>query len=202
MDRNPRAGVCDSGRAQPVHLGVHCLAYTVQRFAAYSELVTEAMMRQRAFRIAMGTLFCWCFCSLTLLAQSGSPPSSPPATQRPEPCWKQAGISHPVQEQRHGIESEVRSQIASVCEDSALTPQQKREQARKLRQEAEQKMDALITPEQQSALHACQQQRAGGRGQYGGRHGEGGSPCGNFRGPQGPQGSSGGNPQQPEPPQQ
>ena len=145
-----------------------------------------------------------------LLAQNGAPPSTgnppssatPPARARQEPCWQQAGISRSVMEQHHSIEMDAHSQVASVCENSSLTPQQKQQQAREIRQQAQQKMGALITPEQQSALHSCQQQRAA-NGSPNGSHRPGGAgPCGNFAASQGRQGPSNGraggsNPQPP-----
>lgn len=142
-----------------------------------------------------------------LLAQNGTAPSTgnppqstPPAPTRQEPCWRQAGITRPVMEQRHSIEMEVHSQVASVCENSSLTPQQKQQQVREIRQQAQQKMDALITPEQQGTLHACQPQRGSGA-PNGGHHPGGAGPCGNFATSQGRQGASngrtGGDPQPP-----
>jgi hypothetical protein len=143
-----------------------------------------------------------------LLAQNGAPPSTgnpsstpPPARTGQEPCWRQAGIGRSVMDQRHSIEMDVHSQVANVCENSSLTPQQKQQQVREIRQQAQQKMDALITPEQQSTLHACQQQRAANGSPNGGHHPGGAGPCGNFAASQGRQGASngrtGGNPQPP-----
>jgi hypothetical protein len=129
---------------------------------------------------------------------SGNPPSTAPAT-RGEPCWRQAGISKPVMEQHQAIERDAHSQIAEVCENSSLTPQQKQQQVREIRQQAQQKADALLTPEQLTTLHACQQQRrANGMGR---NHG-GAGPCGDFGASQGRQGPANGNangsPQAPE----
>jgi hypothetical protein len=138
----------------------------------------------------------------TMMAQDGTPepPSNPPssAPARPvrpgqEPCWQQAGISQGVIEQRHAIERDTRSQIEGVCGNSSLTPRQKQQQAREIRQQGQQKMDALITPEQLSTLHACQQQRAANHPMNEGRHPGGAGPCGNFASSQGRQGSSNGN---------
>jgi Spy/CpxP family protein refolding chaperone len=142
------------------------------------------------------------FSAAALVAQSsGAPSGNSPAMQsgHQEPCWKQAGITRSVMEQHQQIEHDAHSQVASVCEDSSLTPQQKQEKARQIRQQADEKINAIITPEQMSSLHACQQQRRGGNGGNMGHHG--GNPCGNFGG-QGRQGTengnSGGTPQQPQ----
>jgi hypothetical protein len=104
-------------------------------------------------------------------------------------------------EEHRSIETDAHSQLASVCENSSLTPQEKQHQVREIRQQAQQKIDALITPEQQSALHSCQQQRAAGSANGGHHHG-GAGPCGNFAASQERQGpsngkASGSNPQPP-----
>lgn len=138
------------------------------------------------------------FSAVALWAQSAPPSGNAPSTPPPgrqEPCWKQAGITRSVMEQHQQIEHDAHSQIASVCEDSSLNPQQKREQMKQIRQQAEEKTNALIPPEQLTALHACQQQRHQGMG----AHHAGAGPCGNLTGRQGPQnGNESGNPQQPQ----
>jgi len=138
-------------------------------------------------------------CSLTFAQatppSSGSPSS--PQAGRQEPCWKQAGISRSVMEQHQQIERDAHSQMASVCEDTSLTPEQKQEKVRQIRQQTEEKMNALITPEQQSTLHACQQQRRGGNM----AHHEGAGPCGNMVAPHGRAPGSGNAGSSPQPPQ-
>lgn len=62
-------------------------------------------------------------------------------------------------EQRWATERDTRSQVEAVCANSSLTPQQKQQQAREIRQQARQKMEGLVTPEQEKALTACQQER-------------------------------------------
>jgi hypothetical protein len=154
-------------------------------------------MIQRISRLAVAIVFF----AVALWAQnappSGNSPSSPPQGHQ-EPCWKQAGITRPVMEQHQQIERDAHTQIASVCEDSSLTPQQKQEQVKQIRQQAEGKTSALIPAEQLSALHACQQQRRGGNMQ----HHAGAGPCGNLASQQGRQGNAngneGGNPQPPQ----
>jgi len=98
-----------------------------------------------------------------LLAQTATPsPSGGPqmAGRRggAPPCLQKAGIERSVMEQLRSIQSDSRSQISSVCGNSSLTPQQKQEQVQQIRQQAKQKIAILITPQQQEALHACQQE--------------------------------------------
>ena len=154
-------------------------------------------MIAKIFRLTAVTVFS----AVALCAQNTPPSSNPPSSPAParqEPCWKQAGITRPVMEQHQQIERDAHSQIASVCEDSSLTPQQKREQVKQIRQQAGEKTSALIPSEQLSALHACQQQRHGGNLQ----HHPGAGPCGNFPSQQVRQGNAngneGGNPQAPQ----
>jgi hypothetical protein len=192
--------------------GLHCY-----KIPLLLEAATETTMVKNSGRLAVVILL---FSAGLVAGQNGAPPSSTP---RQEPCWKQAGISQSVMEQRRGIERDAHSQVESVCQNSSLTPQQKQEQVREIRQQAEQKLDALITSEQQSSLHACQQQRGmngsshpgssqpgssqPGSSQPGssnsgssnsGYRRNGAGPCGNLGSPQGRQGPSSGPPQQPE----
>jgi len=78
-------------------------------------------------------------------------------------CWKRAGLSKSVMEQRRSIASGAREQIRSIESDSTLTlPQQKR-QIRQIRASEWRNLNKLITPDQREALRQCQQERAGER---------------------------------------
>lgn len=133
------------------------------------------------------------FSAALAAAQNGAPPSP-----RPEPCWKQAGISPSVMEQHRGIERDAHSQVQSVCQNSSLAPQQKQQQVREIREQAQQKLNALLTSEQQSALHACQQQHAAYASSHTASRGRAANPCAYLGSSQGRQGPSGGTPQTPE----
>src|SRR5438034_7035028 len=132
----------------------------------------------------------------TLLAQAAPPdkvhnkPIAPVARMQAahvKPCWEVAGISKSAIAERRRIEQETRSQVQSVCNDSSLNEQQKREKIREIRQQSHQQIDALISPQQQEALKACQKERAAARGGSAG-HGaggihRGGGPCGEMTAP-------------------
>ncbi len=135
------------------------------------------------FTIAMLSVV---FLATLVVAQNGAP-----AGASQEPCWKQAGINKSVMEQRHAIERDIHSQIEAVCQNSSLPLHEKQRQAREIRHAGQQKLDALITPEQQTTLRACQQQR--GNHANDGRHPGGGGPCGNMGGAE-PQAPAGENP--------
>jgi len=97
---------------------------------------------------------------------------------RQRPCWQQVGIPQAAIERRKQIEENTRSQVQAVCHDSSLSPQQKREKIRQLREQARNEAEALLTPQQQEALRACREQHVAGRGRRGGIHRGGAGPCG------------------------
>ena len=120
-------------------------------------------------------------CSSTLWSQIAPPVATRPGRQpRVEPCWKQVGISKTAMDERAAISRETRSQIEAVCANSSLTPQERQQQIRQIREQAKQRMDALVSPEQQEALRACQQSRAANHPAAPGVHRGGGGtgPCG------------------------
>ena len=130
------------------------------------------------------------FLGSVLLASAQQPvPSAPPlrvpvpqggVKVKQEPCWQEAGVSKATMEQRRSIEQGVRSQVSAVCADSSLTTQQRNEKIREIHQQAHQQLEALITPQQQEAMKACQQSRPhSGAGQVHVGHAGGGTgPCG------------------------
>jgi len=145
--------------------------------------------RYRSLRLVAASLL---LAAGLLLAQTATPPPSggaPMGGRRggAPPCLQKAGIDRSVMEQMHAIQSETRSEIASVCENSSLTAQQKQEQVQQIHQAAKQKIDSLITPQQQEALHACQQQMGMNHQGMGGHQGMGhpgmGGGCGEMSHP-------------------
>jgi hypothetical protein len=117
----------------------------------------------------------------------GRRPSTAPgktSTTRREPCWQVAGVSKSAMQQRRVIAQQARQEVESVCANSSLSVQQKRERIREIHQRERQQVEALITPQQQAAMRACQEQRGGGHssggGHLGGGHGAG--PCGTMPG--------------------
>lgn len=114
-----------------------------------------------------------------LLAQTAPSTNSSPSQTRPMrgggqgACMQQAGIEQSVMEQIHSIVRDAHAQVENVCSNSSLTPQQKQQQVREIRERAMQKRDGLMTADQQKALMACQQTRNGNHAGAGGPH-EGG----------------------------
>jgi Spy/CpxP family protein refolding chaperone len=104
-------------------------------------------------------------CVTPLLAQDAPPANSSPAPMHPArrgggtPCWQQAGVERSAIENLMSIQRETHSQVENVCSNTSLTPQQKRQQVQEIRQQAHQKIEGLITPDQMKALVACRQAR-------------------------------------------
>jgi len=129
-------------------------------------------------------LFLVALAAPSLPAQTTAPAPAPPAPGAgkrigQEPCWQEAGVPRSAVAQRRGIERATKTQVAAVCADSGLTPQQKRVKIREIRQHARQQMEALVSPEQQEAIRSCEESR-GGMPHAGGRmpRGKGAGPCG------------------------
>ena len=132
----------------------------------------------------------------SLPAQTTAPAPAPGAGKRigQEPCWQEAGVPRSAVAQRRGIERATKTQVAAVCADSALTPQQKRAKIREIRQRARQQVEALVSPEQQEAIRSCEESRGGMR------HGGGGIPRAKGTGPCGEMPAPGANPPTAPPP--
>ncbi len=98
------------------------------------------------------------------------------------PCFKQAGVSEDTWQKIRDIHKNNHQQVVSICENSSLSAQQKRDQVRQAFQQTEQQVHGLLTPQQQDALKQCRQERRGDRkGMRGGMRGMhrrgGGDPC-------------------------
>lgn len=58
-----------------------------------------------------------------------------------------------------------RTQVESVCSDSMLSPQQKRQRIHQIRSEAHEQAAGLLSEQQREAMKACgEHQGGGGRG--------------------------------------
>ena len=152
------------------------------------------MFRKPGLAVASLLLSVWPFFAQTSTPPSANPPANSPAQTHPmnrgndQPCWQVAGIEKSVMEQRWALERDTRSQISAACSDSSLTPQQKQQKAREIREQSRQKMIALVTPDQETKLTACQQER-------GMNHPQGTGGCGDWS-RQGPRRSGSSNPPQ------
>ena len=115
------------------------------------------MRSQTTAQIALIVILLTMGMSLSVLAQV--PVRPVPVKPRLEPCWQVAGIPKSVMDQRNMITRETHQQVVAVCANNSLTPQQKQQEIKQIHQQEKQRMEGLITPEQQSAMHTCQQER-------------------------------------------
>lgn len=118
--------------------------------------------------------------------QSAPPEAAAPGPQAGRrggepPCFKQAGVSEDTWQKIRDIHKTSHQQVVSICENSSLSAQQKREQVRQAFQQTEQQVHGLLTPQQQDAVKQCRQERRGDRKGMGGgmrgMHRGGGDPC-------------------------
>ena len=120
-----------------------------------------------------------------------------PHASRQPPCWEVAGISKSAMEQRRAIQERTRSEVEAVCAEISLSPQERRQKIRQIREQAKQELDALIPPQQMEELKSCQMSRNHGGGHPGAGHPSTGGhgPCGELPSKSGPTPSPGGKPQ-------
>jgi hypothetical protein len=87
-------------------------------------------------------------------------------------------------EQRRSISMQTRQEVEAVCANASLSAAQKQQRIREIHQQERLQMEALISPAQREAMHACQQERGGGTHVGGGNSlgGHGAGPCGTLSG--------------------
>jgi hypothetical protein len=93
---------------------------------------------------------------------AGNGNSAKEGAERREPCWKVAGISPSVMQQRRSIEQSAKSQVTAVCSDTSVSAQQRTQQLKTIHQQAQQEIQSLITAQQESAMKACRAAREQG----------------------------------------
>jgi len=104
-------------------------------------------------------------------------PAKPAPRPRQEPCWQVAGVTQAAIREQRSIALQAKSEVESVCANSSLSVQQKRQEIKQIHERERQQIDAIISPSQREALRSCQESR--GHGGHGGGGGHGGSgPCG------------------------
>ena len=131
---------------------------------------------------AFSPLFAGIIFFVTIAASAGAqvpvrPGAKPAPRVRREPCWQVAGVSPSAIRERRSIAQQARAQVESVCANSSLSIQQKRQEIQQIRERERQQIDAIISPSQREAMRSCQESRGiGGHGGHG--HHGGGGPCG------------------------
>lgn len=136
-----------------------------------------------AFPTFMGGIIFSVMLAVSVEAQVPVRPPRPTAVKpaprpRQEPCWQVAGVSPSAIRERRSITEQAHSQVESVCANSSLSIQQKRQEIRQIHVRERQQIDAIITPAQREAMRSCQESRGNGGHAGGGHVGGGGGPCG------------------------
>jgi hypothetical protein len=94
--------------------------------------------------------------------ESASPEA--PARPRPRrsaeaPCWKQAGLTADMVNQRWKIEDRSKIQIEAVCNDPKTSAQQKHTKIEEIQKETDQEFAKLIPSKELQAFNSCQAER-------------------------------------------
>jgi len=116
--------------------------------------------------------------SLPMLGQSGdaqqpaaqapeqtepSAPSSPGngrfRARRQPPCWREAGMSPGMVNQRWQLEDNAKTKISAVCTDTSLSADQRLAKIHEIHQETDAQIAKIIPEKQLSAFKACQAER-------------------------------------------
>lgn len=141
------------------------------------------MRNRSAFSTLLGGIIFSVMLTLSVGAQVPvRPPVAPGAKPVPhprqEPCWQVAGVSPSAIHERRSLTLQARSEVESVCANSSLSIQQKRQEIQQIHVRERQQIDAIITPAQREEMRSCQESR-GHVGNGGGGHMGGGvGPCG------------------------
>jgi hypothetical protein len=85
-----------------------------------------------------------------------SAPSARPPRVRQVPCWKQAGLSPEMVNQRWKIEDQQKTKIESVCSDPITTAKQKHDKIDGIHEETTAAIAKLIPAKQLQEFNKCQ----------------------------------------------
>jgi hypothetical protein len=93
--------------------------------------------------------------------QTGQPaPGTGRFRARRQPtCWREAGISPGMVNQRWQIEDNAKAKISAICTDSSLSAEQRLAKIHEIHQETDAEIAKLIPEKQLSAFKACQAER-------------------------------------------
>ena len=115
--------------------------------------------------------------SLPLFAQSGdtqqaapeqgqTEPAAPGApagghfrAHRQPPCWKEAGITPDMVNERWKLEDNAKTKISAVCTDTSLTADQRLTKIHEIHQETDAEIARIIPNKELTAFKACQAER-------------------------------------------
>jgi Spy/CpxP family protein refolding chaperone len=89
-------------------------------------------------------------------------------------CFQKAGVPDSVWQQVHAIRQSAHQQVAAICLNTSLTPDQRQQQIKQAHAQAKRQIDALLTPQQLAGIKSCRAERHGDRTGGGGARAGGG----------------------------
>ena len=75
---------------------------------------------------------------------------------RGNPCWKQAGMTPDMVNQRWHLEDQQKIKIAQVCSESSTSPQQKHDKIEQIHADTDHAIAQLIPTKELAAFNRCQ----------------------------------------------
>jgi hypothetical protein len=103
-----------------------------------------------------------------------APPTVGAAKTGESACFQKAGVPDSVWQQVQAIRQNAHQQVAAICQNTSLTPDQQRQQIKQMHALAKRQIDALLTPQQLAGIKSCRAERraehtGGAKGGGGGR---------------------------------
>ena len=104
------------------------------------------------------------FAQSSAATQAGSPEAGAAARHtrphhRGSPCWKEAGMTPDMVNQRWHIEDEQKVKIAQVCAEPTTSAQQKHDKIEQIHADTDQTIGQLIPAKELAAFNKCQAER-------------------------------------------
>jgi hypothetical protein len=75
---------------------------------------------------------------------------------RPVPCWRQAGLTPDMVNQRWKLEDQQKSKVAAVCTEPSTSAQQKHQKIEQIQVETDQAIARLIPVKERKTFDQCQ----------------------------------------------
>jgi protein CpxP len=105
---------------------------------------------------------------------AGGPQDHPPMHARGamhDRAMEKLNLTEQQKQQMAEMRKQHRAKLDALRDDTSLTPEQKREQMRAYREQFQQEMQSILTPEQRKQMHEWKQKAKGMHGERRGRRG-------------------------------
>ena len=89
-------------------------------------------------------------------AAGSSPQKSASKIHAEPPCWRQAGLTGAMVNQRWKLQDAGKAKIAEVCGEASTSPQQKHDKIEQINAQTDQAIARIIPQKQLQAFNACQ----------------------------------------------